>query len=241
MLSGISKLLEQLPRFGVAPIAEQRFALEVLEDISKLPLEVVEKGGVVSASLQANGFDAEGHGDGVEVRLGLDYKRETWPHAVSEIRQLPPHLSRSEVGGHGSHSLGNPPHYALPYISAAQGVSILVETSQFDFDVRAHWRRPASLGFSISSCINASGMDGNGTGTSTSTSSLEVEDVLLLVVVVISNLPWAAAVISSLGTRMLSLGNVGAVPNERLQSGRSAAAKQADGFQGRLYVVMAEA
>lgn len=130
MLSRIGQLLEQLPGVGVAPIVG---GVELEEKVPELPLEMVEESGVVSGSLQAHGFQAKGHGDRIEVRLSLDYEAQTRGHALPEIfRQL----CRSNVGGHGSHTLGDPPHNVLPEISATQRVSIItviVATIIFDF------------------------------------------------------------------------------------------------------------
>lgn len=119
MLSRIGQLLEQPPGVGLAPIV----GVELEEKVSELPLEVVEESRVVSGSLEAHGFQAKGHGDSIEVRLGVDYEAQARGHALPQIfRQL----GRSKVEGHGSHTLRNPPHYALPEISATQRVSIIM-------------------------------------------------------------------------------------------------------------------
>lgn len=115
--TGRSELLEQLPGLGATPIRDHGLTLKALENIAELTLEVIEESGVVSTSLEADGFKSKGHGNGIEVRLCLNNESEARSHPLSQLRELALHLGSSEIGGHGTHGLAYPPHHALAQFS----------------------------------------------------------------------------------------------------------------------------
>lgn len=106
---------------------DEGLALEAEEHVPELPLEVVQEGGIVGPGLQADGFEPLGHGDGVEVRLGLDDEGEPrhGPHPLPDLGKLPLGLCGCEIGRHGPHPLADPPHDALAEMLLAEGVAIL--------------------------------------------------------------------------------------------------------------------
>lgn len=124
---------------GGAPVGDDGLTLEVLEDVPELALEVVKEGGVVGAGLEAEGLQALGHGDGVQVGLGPDDEAEA-PNAgpvadaqpLAELGELALELGGGKVGGHGAHALADPAHHALAQLPPPQRIPVLVHRPHAD-------------------------------------------------------------------------------------------------------------
>lgn len=102
---------------------------------------MVKESGIVGAGLEAEGLEALGHGDGVEVALRLDDKSEApgavgggaaQAEALPELGELALDLGGGEVGGHGTHALADPTDHAPSQLPAPQGVPVLVERADAD-------------------------------------------------------------------------------------------------------------